>query len=161
MRKLLFVSIATLVLLAFSAGTAQAAAKETVVVTFENIVFGEASDACAGGIATFDIVAPGGAPLGTGSSCILSFTGCEPFRVGCHQKAATILTFALSGRGPIIVAAKLHEVALDDDPFTLAQRAHGSVVNGKGHLRGGGTVTFTAEGIESTLVYVLRLTGQG
>jgi hypothetical protein len=159
MRKLLFISIAALLLLAFSAGTAQAAAKETVVMTFENIVFGEASDACPGGIATFDIVAPGGAPLGTGSSCILSFTGCEPFRVGCHQKVETILTFALSGREPIVVAAQLHEVVLDDEPFTLAQRAHGSVVDGKGHLKGGGTVAFMAEGIASTLVYVLRLRG--
>lgn len=158
MRKLLFISIAALLLLAFSAGTAQAAAKETVVMTFENIAFGEA-DACPGGVVTFDIVAPGGAPLGTGSSCILSFTGCEPFRVGCHQKVETILTFALSGREPIIVAAQLYEVVLDDEPFTLAQRAHGSVVNGKGHLRGGGTVAFTAEGIASTLVYVLRLRG--
>jgi hypothetical protein len=159
-RKLLFVSIAAVVVLAFSAGTARAAAKETLVLTFENIAFQEASDACPGGIATFDIVSPGGAQLGTGSSCILSFMGCEPFRVGCHQTVETIFTFRLSGRSPIIVAAKLHEVVLDDDPFTLAQRAHGSVVNRKGHLRGGGTLTFTAEGIESTLVYVLRLKGQ-
>jgi hypothetical protein len=101
MRKLLFVSLAAVVVLAFSAGTAQAAAKETVVMTFENIAFGEASDACPGGVATFDIVSPGGASLGTGSSCLLSFTGCEPFRVGCHQKVKTIFTFALPGRGPI------------------------------------------------------------
>jgi hypothetical protein len=159
MRKLLFVSVAAVLVLAFSSGTAQAAGGETVVMTFENIAFGEASDACPGGVATFDIVAPGGARLGTGSSCLLSFTGCEPFRVGCHQKVRTTFTFALSGRGPIIVAAKLHEVVLDDDPFTLAQRAHGSVVNRNGHLQGGGTITFTADGIESTLVYVLRLRG--
>jgi hypothetical protein len=160
MRKLAFVSIAAVVVLALSAGTAQASAKETVVMTFENIVFGLASDTCPGGVAAFDTVSPSGAPLGTGSTCLLSFTGCEPFRVGCHQKIETVFTFALSGRGPIIVAAKLHEVLLDDDPFTLAQRARGTVVNRKGHLHGGGTVTFTPEGIESTLVYVLRLRGQ-
>jgi len=159
MRKLLFISIAAVVVLAFGSGTAPAAAKETVIMTFEDIAFGEASDACPGGVATFDIVSPGGAPLGTGSSCLLSFTGCEPFRVGCRQKVETVLTFALSGREPIVVAARLHELVLDDEPFTLAQRAHGNVVNAKGHLKGAGTITFTPEGIESTLVYVLRLTG--
>ena len=155
MRKILFVSTAALLVFALSPGPVGAAAKGEVVMTFENIGFGDATDACPGGLATFDVVSPGGTRLGTGSSCIRSFKGCEPFIVGCHQKVETIFSFALGARDPIVVAAKLHEIVLDDDPFTVAQRAHGKVINGKGHLKGSGTIAFTPEGIESTLVYVL------
>jgi hypothetical protein len=159
MRKLRLVSIAAVVALACSAGPALAADKETLVVGFENIGFQEPTTACPGGTVTLDVVSSSGAPLGTATSCILAFTGCEPFRVGCHQKVDSIITFALSGRDPLVFASKLHEVVLDDDPFTIAQLARGSIADGKGHLRGAGTAVFTADGVESTFVYVLRLGG--
>jgi hypothetical protein len=159
MRKLRLVSIAAVVALACSAGPALAADKETLVVSFENTGFQEPTTACPGGVVTLDVVSSSGAPLGVATSCILSFTGCEPFRVGCHQKVDAIITFSLSGRDPLVFASKLHEVVLDDDPFTISQRAHGSIAGGKAHLRGHGTAVFTAEGVESTFVYMLRLAG--
>jgi hypothetical protein len=160
MRKILSVSlaVAALLMLALNTATAQAATTEVIVMRFENIGFTEPSEACPGGLITFDIISPAGAPLGTGSSCIQSIAGCDPFFVGCRQTAKAIFTFALTGRDPIVVAATVNEVVLDDDPFTLRQFTRGTVVNGSGHLIGAGTATFTAEGIQSTLVYVLILT---
>ncbi len=130
-------------------------------MTFGNFGFAGTSDPCPAGILSFDIASPGGASLGTGSSCIQVVEGCEEFAVGCRQRIEAVMSFALSGRDPVIVAATLREVVLDDDPFTVAQRVRGSVMNGKGRLRGAGTIAFPAEGVESTLVYVLRLEGSG
>jgi hypothetical protein len=131
-----------------------------VVMTFENIEFDFGSSACPEGVVRFDVVSPAGAQVGTGSSCIQRVDGCDPFAVGCRQRAESIFTFALAGRDAIVVSTKLHEVVLDDDPFTLAQLALGKVVNGEGGLIGAGTLVFTPDGIESTLVYVLRLRGE-
>jgi hypothetical protein len=161
MRKLVFVSVAVSIWAAFAAGAAHAGTKEKVVMTFGNFGFAGTSDPCPAGILTFNIASPAGAALGTGSSCIQAVEGCEEFAVGCHQRIEAVLSFALFGREPVIVAATLREVVLDDDPFTVAQRVRGSVVNGKGRLRGAGTIAFPAEGVESTLVYVLRLKGEG
>jgi hypothetical protein len=160
MRRILSASIAVvaLLMLALSTATAQAATRQIVVMKFENIGFAEPTQACPVFIITFDIVSPDGSPLGTGSSCIQSFVGCDPFFVGCRQRAETIFTFALSGRDPIVVAATVNEIVLDDDPFTLAHFTRGTVVNGTGQLIGAGTIVFTAEGIQSNLVYVLILT---
>jgi hypothetical protein len=157
MRKLVFVSVAAFLCAVIAVASAHAGAKQNVVMTFENIEFAGTSDACPEGILTFDVLSLSGARLGTGASCLESSVGCEDFAVGCRRRIEAVLTFALSGREPVTVAATLREVVLDDDPFTVAQRVRGCVVGGKGRLRGAGTIAFTDEGAEPALVWVLRL----
>jgi hypothetical protein len=160
MKKFALLAAAVLLAVGTTAGSASAVAKQEIAMTFSNISFGSASEACPGGLITFHIASPEGAQLGTGSSCIQSFKGCDPFAVGCHQTVIAIFTFNLAG-GPVVVLAKLHEVVLDDDPFTVAQRGHGTVLSGDGQLKGEGTISFGPGGIVSTLVYVLRLGTEG
>jgi hypothetical protein len=154
MRKLVSAAVALSVALGV-VGATQAAAKQEIAFTFSNINFVGTTVECPEGIITFDIATLQG-ERGSGSSCLKTFAGCTPFSVPCHQRATAVFSFDLSGR-TYLVSAKLSEVVVDDDPFTLVQRAHGHLIGERGHLKGGGTLTFTAAGVQSTVVYVLRL----
>ena len=155
MRKLVFAAVALSVALGI-VGATQAAAKQQIAFTFSNIGFSGMTGDCPEGVITFDIATPQGEPLGSGFSCVKSVAGCTPFEVPCHQRLTAVLSLTLSGR-TYLVSASLFEVIVDDDPFTVVQRVHGHLIDGKGHLKGGGTVAFTPEGVQSTIVYVLRL----
>jgi hypothetical protein len=154
MRKLVCAAVALSVALGIISAS-PAATKQQIAFTFSNISFGGTTAECPEGIITFDIATLQG-ERGSGSSCLKSFAGCTPFEVPCHQRLTAVMSFSLSGR-TYVFSARLFEVIVDDDPFTVVQRAHGHLVDGQGHLKGAGTLTITAAGVQSTIVYVLRL----
>lgn len=163
--KTLYVLAALACALALTAGSAQANGGDgsTIVFGVQNV--GDASAACPGawfGL-SFDMVSPDGGLLGTGRTCVESIVGCFPFVVGCEQtvRATFILDFA---GGSLTVPMRLHELFVTDS--SLTQRGMGRIAAGtgdfadaRGRLKGGGTATFTEQGVVADLVYVVRLKG--
>jgi hypothetical protein len=142
-----------------SAGTAQAhQPKHVIEFGFTNFGFAE-DPACPGGLITFSVLSLSGEALGSGTSCVQSINGCEPFAVGCKQNVHAILTFTFS-EGSVTVDTTLKERFISET--ALEQRARGQVTSGtgayagaSGRLHGEGTLDFLAG--TSTLVYKLRL----
>ena len=159
-RRVTVAFLLALVVSASAVSPAQAHHPSKQVIEFGFANFGFAEDpGCPGGLISFDLLSPTGEPLGSGTSCVQSFEGCEPFVVGCKQRVHAIFTFAFS-EGSVIVDATLKERFISDT--ALEQRARGKVTGGtaayanaRGRLRGEGTLDFLAG--TSTLVYTLRL----
>jgi hypothetical protein len=109
----------------------------------------------------FDLVAPGGRPLGTGQSCVHSIVGCDPLVPFCHQTVDATFTLVFA-RGSVTAPMTLHEL-LPTESLTI-QRGNGSISSGtgafagaRGGVAGGGFLQFTATGVDSALFYVVRL----
>jgi hypothetical protein len=159
-RRLTVAFVLAFVVSAIAVGAAQAHNPSKHVIEFGFTNFGFAEDpACPGGLISFDMLSLTGEPLGSGTSCVQSIEGCDPFVIGCKQKLRAILTFMFS-EGSVTVDATLRERFISD--AALEQRARGKVTSGtgvyadtRGRLRGEGTLDFLAG--TSTLVYTLRL----
>ncbi len=100
----------------------------------------------------FDMVAPGGATLGAGQSCVHSTVGCQPFRPFCHQTVDATFTLGFAS-GSVIARMTLREL-LPSESLVL-QRGKGSITSGtgafagaRGTVEGGGVVEFTDTGLD-------------
>jgi hypothetical protein len=132
------------------------------VLAFAVQHLGDASSACPGALfgLSFDMVGPGGAPLGTGRSCVRKLVGCE-FAAGC--KARVRATFVLDfADGSVTARMDLRERWATD--VLVLQRGEGTISSGtrafsgaRGSIEGGGAVEFADTGASPLLVYVVRL----
>ena len=158
--KILFTIAALTFGLALVAAPAQASDR-TIVFEVKPV---DRAVSCAGddqfGLA-FDMVAPGGATLGAGQSCVHSTVGCQPFRPFCHQTVDATFTLGFAS-GSVIARMTLREL-LPSESLVL-QRGKGSITSGtgafagaRGTVEGGGVVEFTDTGLDSALFYAVRL----
>ena len=121
--KVLFTIAALTFGLALAAAPAQASDR-TILFEVKPV---DRPVSCAGddqfGLA-FDMVAPGGAPLGPGQSCVHSTVGCQPFRPFCHQSVDATFTLGFAG-GSVIARMTLREL-LPSESLVL-QRGKGTI----------------------------------
>jgi hypothetical protein len=104
----------------------------------------------------FEMVAPGGATLGPGQSCVHSTVGCLPFRPFCHQTVDATFTLGFAS-GSVIARMTLRELLPSES--LVVQRGKGTITSGaRGTVEGGGVVEFTDTGLDSALFYAVRLT---
>jgi hypothetical protein len=161
MKKLTIalVALACLAAVPISAAAASRGGHDNAFA-IRNVAFTDPTAACPGGNLTFDLVSLVGVPAGTGSSCIVSAAGCEPFAVGCKQVTQAIFTFNLED-GSVTAPMTLHERFVTDSSVT--QRGKGKIASGTGSfavahgvIEGGGTIAFTATGLDVQLVYAVH-----
>jgi hypothetical protein len=103
-----------------------------------------------------------GVPLGTGTTCVASIEGCDPFVVNCRRTVHATLELGLQ-RGSLTAAVVLVEVLPTESSFI--QFGHGKVVSGTGRYRhtdgrilGDGVGAFDDQlAFTGQLVYVLAL----
>jgi len=149
--------------LALAAGSTAAPPKAvTVAFGIQNVGFEATCPPDVFGF-SFDMVAPGGAVVGTGQTCLLSSAGCDPFVAwvrGCHRTLETAWRLSLPG-GTVSLSVPLFE--LYPTPATFVQIGVGTVTGGtgafagaRGLVAGGGTGAFTETGIESRLFYTVH-----
>ena len=149
---------------ALAAGPAQAqdGDKSTIVFGVENP--GDATAACSPddlfGI-SFDMVSLGGAPLGSGRSCVHSIDGCFPFEPFCRQTIRATFTLDF-GRGSLTAPMRLREVLPTEASFI--QHGKGKIASGtgdfagaRGRVKGGGAAAFTEHGFAGTVIYAVVL----
>jgi hypothetical protein len=160
-KKVLSMLVGLVFALSLTAGSAQANGndREKIVFAAANIGGAECEDALFG--LSFDMVSPDGLFLGTGTACIHSIEGCEPFVAGCHQVVRATWTLNFD-RGSLTVPMKLREIWQMESRFK--QRGGGSIsgatgdfAGADGNVKGGGTADFATGAID--LVYVVRLRG--
>jgi hypothetical protein len=112
---------------------------------------------------SFDMVSLGGAPLGSGRSCVHSIDGCFPFAPFCRQ--AVRATFTLDfARGSLTAPMRLREILPTETSFI--QRGKGKIAAGtgdfagaRGGVSGGGVGDFTDQGFVGALVYAVSVQG--
>lgn len=146
--------------LVFAAGTAGGHAGTTTAIPFsvENIGF----DACADGVfaITFDLLAPNGAPLGRGVSCVHVPSDCPPV-AGCRDDVEATFTLALAG-GTLTAPVVLHELWATDSKLVQLTRGHvtagtGAFAGATGSIRCSGVIRFTESEVLPALACLLRL----
>jgi hypothetical protein len=151
--------------LALTAGAAHADGgdRETITFSVQNVGPADCPEALFG--LSFDLVSPAGNALGTGTSCVRSIDGCEPFVAGCRQTVHAVFTLDF-GRGSLTVPMKLREVWPTES--SLTQRGTGRIAGGtgdfvdaRGRVKGGGALAFTEQGLASEVVYTVHLKGGG
>jgi hypothetical protein len=168
MRRLGLMAIIAGVLAAAGPATAggrpdrPASGGETISFAVPTVVFAAPSGFCAVATATFPLESPAGDAVGRGRACIRTLAGCDPFFVGCHQRADAVFRLRFTGRGLLRIRVQIREVFVSEN--RVVQWVRGFVVRGTGDFRGargtiagGGTAAFTATGVDADLHYVIRL----
>jgi hypothetical protein len=113
-----------------------------------------------------NVSSPGGRRVGTGSTCVESLQGCDPFAAFCHRIVHTTLTLDLR-RGSLVAALVLFEILPTESSFI--QFGHGTVTGGsdgfataRGRVFGGGRGAFDDQlSFAGRLRYVVVLSGVG
>jgi hypothetical protein len=154
----------TAALLAPFAAQAQPDPQRTAtVVKIHDVVFTGPTSDCLD-VAAFPVLSPTGEPLGNGTACLTGGDfACFPIPfAGCRQTTLSTFTFNLPS-GSITASMTLKEVFTSES--SLVQIGSGNVVGGTGvfagatgRVHGGGPISFTAEGIDANLTYVVRVT---
>jgi hypothetical protein len=162
-RAIFRTAIAVACVLALTTVPAAAAGRERSATVVDLVPSGDASAACPDalfGIA-FDVTSLAGRPLGQGRSCVASIQGCDPFAPNCRQTVRATFTLDLP-RGSLTAPMTLRELWPSETSFV--QVGHGTITAGTGdykgvtgHIDGGGAGSFTEQGFEGRLLYLIRL----
>jgi hypothetical protein len=153
-------TLAVLASVLASSAPAGAAHRQAIAFSIQNV--GDAFAACPGALFgfSFDMIAPDGAPLGSGRSCVTSQTGCS-FTGRCRDTARA--TFVLDLPSGSVTARMVLRETWPTDSLVL-QRGNGRVTSGTGgyvgatgRIVGGGAIQFTESGESPLLVYDLRV----
>ena len=122
--------------------------------------FSAPTEACPEDIGVFALTGPAGRHVGTATACLRTFTQTGP----TSQTVGAILTVSLR-RGDIVVDLTIEERFFEADPDLIFEDYSGTVVRGTrayrnrtGHVFGGGSVRFDADGtLTPDAVFVIVL----
>jgi hypothetical protein len=134
-----------------------------IVVRVMDLQFGDPTASCVAGVATYSLVSPAGAVVGSGTACLTSFASDCPLQVfiGCHETVLSTLTFNFVGRGSVTAPSTFNDVWISDT--TVVIRVTGEITDGTGEFAGAsgsmtgrGTIDYSAPQPDATWVVRLK-----
>ena len=179
--KISFLAVALICIAAVAAGSVQAQPADVIVLTPHNLALGAPNPQClaVNTFDVFDVDGLDGMRLGIGIACIKKeVTECgeppliPPFTPGCRQRVRLMLTIKFCPETDLLCESSTDSLTIRtvfreifSGAFSLVNIAQGRVLVGtgaykgqRGTLEGAGSTIFSAQGIDTTIVWVVRLT---